>query len=143
MSTPIVTRGDFQSLADQRLVEAKLLLDHGHWDGAYYLAGYAVELGLKACIIKSLLGTDAFPAKDFSKECYTHGISKLVGLAKLEVLLQSATAADPDLQTNWLLTRDWSEAKRYHRIAQSEAESLYNAIADPLHGVMPWIKTHY
>jgi hypothetical protein len=34
-------------------------------------------------------------------------------------------------------------AKRYHRMAQTEAEMLYNAIADPLLGVMPWIKTHY
>jgi HEPN domain-containing protein len=143
MSTPIVTRADFQSLADQRLVEAKFLLDHGQWDGAYYLAGYAVELGLRACIIKTLLATDAFPEKKFSENCYTHAIDRLVGLAKLELKLQSATAADPDLQTNWSLTLDWNEAKRYHRMAQAEAEMLYNAIADPLLGVMPWIKTHY
>jgi HEPN domain-containing protein len=143
MSTPIVTRADFQSLADQRLVEAKFLLDHGQWDGAYYLAGYAVELGLRACIIKTLLATDAFPEKKFSENCYTHAIDRLVGLAKLELKLQSATAADPDLQTNWSLTLDWNEAKRYHRMAQAEAEMLYNAIADPLHGVLPWIKTHY
>ena len=143
MSNPIVTRADFQSLADQRLVEAKFLLDNGQWDGAYYLAGYAVELGLKACIIKALLATDAFPEKKFSENCYTHAIDKLVGLAKLELKLQSATAADPDLATNWSLTLDWNEAKRYHGMAQAEAEMLYNAIADPLHGVMPWIKTHY
>jgi HEPN domain-containing protein len=143
MSTPIVTRADFQSLADQRLVEAKFLLDHGQWDGAYYLAGYAVELGLRACIIKTLLATDAFPEKKFSENCYTHAIDRLVGLAKLELKLQSATAADPDLQTNWSLTLDWNEAKRYHRMAQAEAEMLYNPIADPLHGVLPWIKTHY
>ena len=45
-------------MADQRLVEAKALLDQGMWDGAYYLAGYAVELALKACIIKMLQGSE-------------------------------------------------------------------------------------
>ncbi len=143
LSKLIVTRADFQALADQRLVEAKFLLDHGQWDGAYYLAGYAVELGLKACIIKSLLSTDAFPEKEFSKSCYTHAIEKLVGLAKLEVALKNATDADPDLLANWMLTPDWSEEKRYHRVEQGEAESLYNAISDASHGVTPWIKTRY
>ena len=65
----IVTRSEFQELAEQRLVEAKALLDQGQWDGAYYLAGYAVELALKACIIKTLMATDAFPDKEFSKNC--------------------------------------------------------------------------
>ena len=60
-----MTRAEFQRLAEQRLVEAKVLLDEGHWDGAYYLAGYAVELALKACVIKMLLATDAFPERKF------------------------------------------------------------------------------
>ncbi len=29
--------------------DAEVLLDAGQWSGAYYLAGYAVECGLKAC----------------------------------------------------------------------------------------------
>jgi hypothetical protein len=33
-----------------RLAEAEALMNLGHADGAYYLAGYAVECGLKACI---------------------------------------------------------------------------------------------
>ena len=73
---------DVQELADERLAEAKALLDLERWGGAYYLAGYAVELALKACIIKMLMATDAFPDKEFSKNCYTHAIEKLVVLAK-------------------------------------------------------------
>ena len=94
MSRSIVARAEFQELAEQRLAEAKVLLDQGQWDGAYYLAGYAVELGLKACIIKSLLVTDAFPAKDFSKKCYTHAVGSLVGLASLDESLRIATSSD-------------------------------------------------
>jgi HEPN domain-containing protein len=143
LSRLIVTRAEFRELAEQRLVEAKVLLDQKQWDGAYYLAGYAVELGLKACIIKTLLATDAFPDREFSKNCYTHAIETLVRLAKLSDVRKSAMDADPDLLTNWAMAKDWSEEKRYHRIDKTEAESLYAAIADSLHGVLPWIKTQW
>jgi len=143
LSRLIVTKAEFQEMAEHRLAEAKALLDQGKWNGAYYLAGYAVELPLKACIIKTLLATDAFPDKDFSKNCYTHAVVKLVGLAKLEGARKTTMDADPDLLTNWALARDWSEEKRYHRIDKTEAEALYTAIADGAHGVLPWIKTQW
>jgi HEPN domain-containing protein len=47
-----VDRKDLQALSNVRLKEAKALLGAGLWDGAYYLAGYAVECALKACIAK-------------------------------------------------------------------------------------------
>src|SRR6266705_7021678 len=103
LSKLIETRAEFQQLAQVRLEEAKALLDLGKWDGAYYLAGYAVELALKACIIKTLMATDAFPDKEFSKNCYTHSIEKLVALATLESSRKTATDADPDLLNNWRL----------------------------------------
>ena len=49
--------------AAERLREAKALLSVRCWSGAYYLAGYAVECGLKACIIKYLMTTDQFPER--------------------------------------------------------------------------------
>lgn len=55
-----MNRSDIQILADIRVGEAKALLDLGHWPGAYYLAGYAVECALKACIAK-LTKADDFP----------------------------------------------------------------------------------
>jgi len=143
LSTLIITKAEFQEMAEQRQEEAKTLLDQGRWNGAYYLAGYAVELALKACIIKTLLATDAFSDKEFSKNCYTHAVVKLVGLAKLEGARKTAMDADPDLLANWALARDWSEEKRYHRIDRAEAEALYTAIADGAHGVFPWIKTQW
>ena len=143
MSKPIETQVEFQELAQTRLEEAKALLDLGKWDGAYYLAGYAVEFGLKACIIKTLMATDAFPDKEFSRNCYTHSIAKLLGLAKLDVVLDAAMNADPDLLINWSVARDWSEEKRYHRISRAEAEAQYQAVADAMHGVFPWIQTQW
>ncbi len=143
MSKLIESQAEFQVLAEQRLVEAKALLDLEKWDGAYYLAGYAVELALKACIIKTLMVTDAFPKGDFSKDCYTHSIVTLVKQAKLDDALKLAQDADPEFQSNWVIAKDWNEEKRYHRINQDEAETLYVAIADFKHGVLPWIKTQW
>jgi HEPN domain-containing protein len=143
VSTPAVTRADFQQLADVRLQEAKVLLDAGQWDGAYYLAGYAVEVALKACIIKRVMATDAFPEKKFSENCWTHDLGKLFDLAGLMPAWTAAMAADPVLSGNWGIAKLWYEQVRYHRVAEVEAKRLYNAIADPSHGVLPWIKTYW
>ena len=143
MSKLIETKAEFQVLAEERLVEAKALLDLEKWDGAYYLAGYAVELAIKACIIKTLMATDAFPRKEFSKDCYTHVIETLVKQAKLDDALKLATDADPDFESQWATAKDWSEQKRYHRIDKAEAQALYDAIADCEHGVLSWIKTQW
>ena len=143
MSTPIQTRADFQQLAGVRLAEAKTLLDAGQWDGAYYLAGYAVELALKACIIKLLMATDEFPDKDFSRDCYTHGLEKLVKLSRLEPSRDATATANPNFLAHWVIVKDWSEQKRYHRVAEAEARLLYTAVADIPNGVLTWVKTHW
>ena len=143
MSTPAVTRTDFQQLAELRLIEAKALLDLGMWDGAYYLAGDAIEVALKACIIKVVMATDAFLEKKFSERCYSHKVGELVELAGLQVVWTTAMTADPVFAGYWGLAREWSEQKRYHRMTEDEAKRLYEAVADPSHGVLEWIRTHW
>lgn len=143
MSTPAVTRQDFQRLADVRLKEAKALLDLGLWDGAYYLTGYAVEVALKSCIIKMLMMTDAFPEKKFSENCYTHSIADLVRLAGLNSAWDAATNADPLLLGNWGIAKGWTEQKRYHWMTEVEAKELYEVVANAQHGVLSWIKTQW
>jgi hypothetical protein len=66
-----MTRTEFQELAEVRLKEAETLLAAGLWDGAYYLAGYAVECAVKACIAKGI-GAEVFPDKEFANKCFTH-----------------------------------------------------------------------
>jgi len=143
VSTPITTRADFQQLADIRLKEAKALLDVGLWDGAYYLAGYAVEVALKACIIKTIMATDAFPEKKFSENCWTHDLGRLIDLAGLRLAWDAAIQADPKLSGNWGLAKQWSEKTRYHRVTELEAQGLYDAVSDAAHGVLTWIKTQW
>jgi HEPN domain-containing protein len=140
MGIPALNRADFQLLSDTRLEEAKLLLDNGKWSGAYYLAGYAVEVALKACIIKRLMATDAFPERRFSEKCYTHNLEALVELAGLTSDLANATA-NPSFEENWKVTCRWSEQKRYDFIEEFEARRMFEAITDASFGVLPWIKT--
>lgn len=141
--TQIRSKSDFQDLAEFRLREATALLQNELWDGSYYLAGYAVELGLKACIIKMLMNTDAFPDKDFSRDCYTHSLVKLVELAGIDNERKQYAESNTLFEENWIVVKDWSEKKRYERIDRSDAEAFLRAVSDEQNGVLPWIKTHW
>jgi HEPN domain-containing protein len=137
-----VNRTDFQTLADVRIAEAKALLDQGHWPGAYYLAGYAVECALKACIAKLTMAGD-FPDKGFADKCYTHFIDKLVELAGLKAQKDADAKASPALQTSWIAVGAWTESSRYVVKTEAEAKDLYAAITDPTNGVLPWVKSRW
>lgn len=134
----ILTRGDLQELSKKRIEEAEtLLLNPGRSlsDGAYYLAGYAVELALKACIIVRLRNSEEFPAKKFSENCYTHNLNALLHLAGLETTVK----ADRKLAFNWAIVQDWNETSRYLERDPAAAASLIHAVSDPAHGVLPWL----
>ncbi len=135
-----MNRADFQSLAEVRIVEAKALLDLNLFDGAYYLAGYAVECGLEACICARILAGEFPPRKDFSAQCFSHDLNKRADLADLIPARESDVRANPRLGSNWITVKDWNEQSRYNRYGESEARALYGAVADPSDGVMPWIR---
>jgi hypothetical protein len=80
-----VTRLDLQTLAHEKIAKARIHLDASKWTGAYYLAGYAVECGIKACIAK-LFRTDLSLEKAFFDKCYIHDLDKLVVLADLKYI---------------------------------------------------------
>ena len=137
-----MTRSDLQKLAAERLADAKALLAAKRWAAAYYLAGYAVECGLKACIAK-LTEAEEFPDRSFADKCWTHDVKRLVYLAGLEPTHDSLVAADSQFADNWDTVRSWDESSRYLRIAKVDAEELFDAITDRKHGVMPWIRLHW
>ncbi|MGD0616750.1 MAG: hypothetical protein ABSB67_03725 [Bryobacteraceae bacterium] len=70
-------RRDFQRLATTRLREAGALMKHRLTDGAYYLAGYAVECALKACIAKKTQRHE-FPDKRRVDASHTHNLIQLL-----------------------------------------------------------------
>jgi hypothetical protein len=137
-----VNRTDFQRLADVRIAEARQLFAAGMFDGAYYLAGYAVECGLKACIAR-LTNEHDFPDKDFAQACYTHSIEKLVKAAGLTAQRDADAPAGSTLAANWSIVKDWSENSRYELKTEPEARALIEAITDAVDGVLPWIKIRW
>src|SRR4051812_39730255 len=106
-------RAELQKLANERIAEARALLAVKRWAGAYYLAGYAVECGLKSCVITYLMRTDRFPERKYSEQCWTHNLAQLLGVAGLTADFEAACRADPNLQANWDIVDEWSESSRY------------------------------
>jgi HEPN domain-containing protein len=138
-----MNRADFQQLAEEYAVEAKTLLDAGHFGAAYYHAGYAVECGLKACICKGINQYEFPPSRDFSRECFEHDFRKLLKLAKLESVLSADQIATPNLGASWQDVVIWSEQSRYNRKGEIEARQLYRAVTDPVNGVLEWVKRYW
>jgi HEPN domain-containing protein len=65
-----------------RIADARVLLRAGRHQGAYYLSGYAVECGLKACIAKQVRRYD-FPDRKTVADSYTHNLDQLLKVAGL------------------------------------------------------------
>ncbi len=138
-----MNKADLQQLARERIREAKILLATKCWSGAYYLAGYAVECGLKAGIIAYLMKTDLFPERKFSEQCWTHNLEQLLAQAGLKAMFGADCAAIPELNDNWETVVAWNESSRYARTAKADAIGLFKAITDKKHGVYSWIKAHW
>jgi hypothetical protein len=113
-----VNRTEFQHLADVRIREAEALLAVGLWDGAYYLAGYAVECGLQACIAKLTKAEDFPPKPGVVNDYYSHNLVRLRELAGLRQAFDAAAPHGSPLAGNWDSVKDWSEQARYEWVAE-------------------------
>ena len=135
-----MNRLELRQLAEDRIADAAILLASGRWSGAFYLAGYAVECGLKACIAR-LTNQDDFPReRRFVDECYTHDLEKLLKVAGLKAALDADTLANLAFSSNWSIANEWDETSRYEQKTQVEAQDLYDAITNDPDGVLPWIR---
>ena len=135
-------RSDFQEIAVLRLRESRALLDAGFPDGAYYLAGYAVECALKACIAKRTQEHD-FPERE-SKDYYIHDLERLTALAKLNDELDQASRTNPAMKANRIIVKNWSEESKYERNRTfQEAKELLGAIEDQTGGLLPWVQQRW
>lgn len=135
-----VNRADFKKLALTRLDDAKVLLKKRRYSAAYYLAGYAVECALKACLAKKTRRFDFPPEPEQVKNVYY--IHKLETLARASGLLQ-ALQGTPKLYRYWTLVKNWSEASRYDPRAGKWARDVLLAIEDPTDGVLQCIKRYW
>jgi len=139
-----MNRSDFQKLAALRIKEAKVLLNEGCYEGSYYLAGYAVECALKACIAKQTKRHDFPPKRKVVEAVYTHALETLMKSSGLEVMFASTLITDKNLEVYWSIVKRWNEDFRYElNISAPAAQELYTAITDREHGVLTWLKKHW
>ena len=140
-----MTRAECQRMAGERVRDAAALLKVRRWSAAYYLAGYAVECGLKACVVAYVKRhiEVIFRERRFSEKCWTHDFEELLKLAQLTARRDADVAANPALQLNRQVVKNWSETARYERKSRVDAEGLCRAVTDPGSGVLPWIRNHW
>jgi hypothetical protein len=158
-------RLELQALAELRVEEARTLLQAHHPRGAYYLAGYAIELALKAIIAKRFeehsvpdpkLVSDFFGKKG-------HDFENLVSLALIKDKFTLELKRNIFFRANWAIIKNWSTESRYslflgveNTVQESSldfgvqetldlflfqgANSLLNAVTDKKDGIFPWLK---
>ena len=142
-----MNRTEFRQLAEDRLLDAQVLLDAptgGRWSAAYYLAGYAVECGLKACIMAHVERTgEIFIDKRFSEKCFTHRLIDLIQLGDLKQALEDRLKTEARFALFWALVAGWTELSRSQQKSEADARGLLAAIVAPSDGVLTWIRTYW
>ena len=135
-------KSDFETLAQARLDDARMLFEHQRYSSAYYLAGYSIEFALKACIALQFRQHD-IPDKRFVIATYTHNLTDLVKQADLQQKLGRRKDDGSTFAANWATVSEWDEQSRYQVWTAVDAEYLLSAIDDPQDGVLPWIRTFW
>lgn len=144
------SRLELQELSESRLREAKVLADNQLFDGAVYLAGYALELALKAriCLV---LDAD-YPVDGAFASFKTHSYSTLLKLAGLENMLDQQKLVDAVFASNWSVlvgtsgaagAEGWSETWRYRSLGSvnaADAQRFLQALEDPTSGILTWLR---
>ena len=152
---------EIKQLAVERLSEAQILCDNEKYDGAFYLAGYSIELMLKAKVcehfgVDNLFDEDATDqdVNELKNAVKTHDIRKLLVFSGLRNKFEKAKAEQNEnglrlMQTHtYLFSKQpkknrclWNEQVRYQAIGSQKAETVRELIELLLHpeGLLQWI----
>ncbi|MFZ2726207.1 MAG: HEPN domain-containing protein [Methylococcaceae bacterium] len=148
---------EIKQLAYERLSEAQILCNNGKYDGAFYLAGYSIELMLKAKICQHLGIDNLFDKEgcqipsisDLRKVVETHNINLLLLFSGLEQKFRIAKATNIKLKDAYLFftaitgnKTDWNEQVRYLPIGsktEQEVREFINLLHDE-EGLLKWIE---
>ena len=118
---------EITDLADKRLNEAELLHVNGMEEGALYLAGYVIELMLKACICKNLDIENFYvkPIKTGKQAFFTHDLDQLMTLSGLRTIFDKEVITNQILADSWQDICNWSEERRYISVATHEEVTIF------------------
>lgn len=137
---------DIETLSNIKLEEAICLLKNNLFQGSYYLAGYSVELILKARICKNLDIEHFYSSKlkHGDKAFFNHDLGQLLTLSGLRTKFEAECLTNIDLKLNWNNICLWSEGKRYESCTtQKDAEKYIDSITNNKNGFLKWIKQNW
>lgn len=123
----MIKPSDLRANAKAKLEDARLLLDHGRYDGCAYIAGYAVELALKARVC-STLKWPGYP--DSKKEFEKLASFKTHDFDTLSLLSNAGDVISPQHGPEWLLVKSWKPEDRYKAVGtvSEDARVFYLAV---------------
>lgn len=124
----MLTQAELRGIARERLKDARVLLRAGRYDGAVYLAGYVVEIALKARVCQTLKWS-GFPETSREWEPFrslkTHSFDTLLLYTGIETRIRA------NLSTEWSVVKDWSPEDRYGRpgsVTANDAKDMIDAV---------------
>jgi hypothetical protein len=131
----MLLRAELKKIAGARLNDAEALLLARRYDGAAYLCGYTIEIGLKLRICKTLKW-EGFPetTKEFEglQSFKSHSLNTLLKLSGVEEKIKLNYLAE------WSIVKQWNPESRYHRvggITASDAAGFVEACKVLLHAL--------
>jgi hypothetical protein len=115
----MLTRQELQKIARARLQDAEALFQSNRYDGSIYLCGYAVEIGLKNKICKTLHWKDFPPNGSFQglQSFKTHSLDVLLKLSGVEDKIKKYFLAQ------WSIVAKWDPETRYEKVGSASKQS--------------------
>lgn len=133
------TRNELRHLALLRRREAQVLFDAALYDGARYLAGYVLELALKARICR-ILDFEEYPdTGDFRRLYATHDLDQLL---KLSGLSRKLSLQQDALFDSWSTAALWKPERRYDVPGSTKRDDVRDILV-AIDKVLTWIKKHW
>jgi hypothetical protein len=109
----MLTRQELQKIAKARLQDAEVLFQNSRYDASIYLCGYAIEIGLKNKICKTLRWKE-FPLSpgEFQnlQSFKTHNLDVLLRLSGVEDKIKK------NLLFQWSIVQKWDPETRYAKV---------------------------
>jgi hypothetical protein len=121
----VLSIGELKLIAEARIEDAQILIDADRLDGAFYLCSYAVEIGLKFKICKTL-NWKGYPStnKEFSQfqSFKTHNLEVLLSLSGIEEEIKQK------FLTEWSDVVEWVPEIRYEPIGKLSKNDVNSVI---------------
>jgi HEPN domain-containing protein len=119
---------EIEKIVQARIEDARILYEASRYEGSVYLCGYAIELGLKARICRTLQW-DEYPTTGKYKMFKTHDLDVLLHLSGCEDKIKLKHMAD------WSIVAQWNPEARYNPIGNvkdSDAKDMLESTKELL-----------